>query len=513
MVTANLPARMQSGGTEFETMSLRFPSTPDFLGPLYAPSRFEGGVHDLEVTGSIPPALKGRFVQVAPDPIYPPMLGDDIFFNGDGAVTAFRFADGHVDLQRRYVETDRLKAQRAARRSLHGLYRNPYTNDPAVEGLSTGTANTNVVPFNGMLLALKEDSLPVAVDPETLATIGSWDFGGQIRNTPFTAHPKFDPGNGNLLAFGYEAGGLASRDLVYYEFTADGNKIREIWVTAPYAGMVHDFAVTERFVVFPVLPATADLERIRAGGRHFEWQPDLAFQFGVMRRDGDGSDIRWFTGPNCFQAHVLNAFEEGERLHLDMPSADGNVFAFFPEAGGGAPAPETLRFELARWTLDLRSNASDAIHATLMDAPCEFPRCDDRVAGRPYRHGFMLGLDMREYAIDRLGPPAWQFFNLLLHVDVSTGAVQRWVAGDAECFQEPTFVPRAVDAAEGDGYILVLVNHLETSTTELVILESLAIAEGPVARVALPMRLRMSLHGNWLPDTDDDRAVAPNHSA
>ncbi|MDN8954873.1 carotenoid oxygenase family protein, partial [Staphylococcus aureus] len=91
-----------------------------------------------------------------------------------------------------------------------------YTNDPAVEGLSTGTANTNVVPFNGMLLALKEDSLPVAVDPETLATIGSWDFGGQIRNTPFTAHPKFDPGNGNLLAFGYEAGGLASRDLVYY---------------------------------------------------------------------------------------------------------------------------------------------------------------------------------------------------------------------------------------------------------------------------------------------------------
>lgn len=484
-------------------MTLQFPATPDFTGPLYEPSRFEGDVRDLEVIGTIPSALCGRFVQVAPDPIYPPMLGDDIFFNGDGAVTAFRFIDGHVDVKRRYVETDRVKAQRAARRSLFGVYRNPFTDDPAVKGINPSTANTNVIPYNGMLLALKEDSLPYAVDEETLETIGAWNFGGQIGDTPFTAHPKFDPANGNLLAFGYEAAGIATRDLVYYEFTSDGHKLREIWVTSPYAGMVHDFAVTERYVVFPVLPATADLDRIRAGGRHFQWQPDLGYQFGVMRRDGDGSDIRWFSGPNCFQAHVLNAFEEGDRVHLDMPSADGNVFAFFPEAGGGAPAPESLHFELARWTFDLASDASTATHTTLMDAPCEFPRCDDRVAGRPYRHGFMLGLDMSAYAIDRLGPPAWQFFNLLLHVDVTTGAVQRWLAGDAECFQEPTFVPRGSDAAEGDGWILALVNHLETHTTELVILESLALAQGPVARIKLPMRLRMSLHGNWLPDRVD----------
>ncbi|MGN8001495.1 carotenoid oxygenase family protein [Sphingomonas sp. 22176] len=482
-------------------MTLAFPATADFTGPLYAPSRFEGAVRDLEVTGTIPPALSGTFVQVAPDPIYPPMLGDDIFFNGDGVVTAFRFVDGHVDVQRRYVETDRLKAQRAARRSLHGVYRNPYTNDPSVAGLSPSTGNTNIVPFNGILLALKEDSLPFAVDPETLETIGEWDFQGQIGNTPFTAHPKFDPANGNMLAFGYEAGGTASRDLVYYEFAADGRKLREIGAQSPYAGMVHDFAVTERFVVFPVLPVTADLDRIKAGGRHFAWHPELGYQFGVMRRDGDGSDIRWFTGPNCFQAHVLNAFEVGELVQLDMPSADGNVFHFFPEADGTVPAPESLHFELTRWTLDLESDSNEAVRTTLLDAPCEFPRCDNRVAGRRYRHGFMLGLDMREYAVERLGPPPFQFLNLLLHIDVTTGGVKRWAPGDAECFQEATFVPRSEDAPEGDGYLLALVNHLETSTTELVILESLAVDRGPVARVKLPFRLRMSLHGNWLPTT------------
>jgi carotenoid cleavage dioxygenase-like enzyme len=481
-------------------MTLLFPETPDFTGSLYAPSRFEGGVQDLEVIGEIPESLNGRFVQVSPDPLYPPMQGDDIFFNGDGAITSFRFQNGHVDFARRYVETDRLKAQRAARRSLHGLYRNPFTDDPAVAGLSPSTANTNIVPFNGLLLALKEDSLPYAMDPVTLETLGRWDAEGQIGNTPFTAHPKFDPATGNLLAFGYEARGIASPDVVYYEFAPDGRKLREIWVTSPYAGMIHDFAVTERYVVFPVLPATADLDRMRKGGRHFEWQDDLGYQFGVMRRDGDGSDIRWFSGPNCFQAHVLNAFEEGDRIHLDMPNVDGNLFSFFPNAAGFAPAPQTLRFKLARWTFDLHSNSDEAACTTLMDAPCEFPRCDDRIAGRPYRHGIMLGCDVGRYAIDRLGPPPWQFFNLLVHLDLATGEAKHWCAGDAECFQEPTFVARSADAPEGDGYVLVLVNHMETNSTELVILESLAIERGPIARIKLPVRLRMSLHGNWLPD-------------
>ncbi|MHA6719704.1 carotenoid oxygenase family protein [Sphingomonas sp. RS6] len=482
-------------------MKLLFPETPDFTGPLYTPSRFEGGVRDLEVVGEIPASLSGRFVQVAPDALYPPMLGDDIYFNGDGAITAFRFQNGHVDFQRRYVETDRVKAQRAARRSLHGKYRNPFTDDPSVHGLSPSTANTNIVPFNGLLLALKEDSLPYAMDPVTLETLGIWNADGQIGNTTFTAHPKFDPATGNLQAFGYEAGGIGTTDVVYYEFTPQGRLVREIWIKAPFAGMIHDFAVTEQYVVFPVLPATADLERIKAGGNHFEWQPDLGYEFGVMRRDGDGSDLRWFRGPNCFQAHVLNAFEEGDRIHVDTPCVDGNLFYFFPTADGYSPSPETLHFQLTRWTFDLGSNSNVAGMTTLMDAPCEFPRCDDRFVGRPYRHGIMLGCDISRFATDRCGPPPWQFFNLLVHVDVVTGAVQHWFPGDAECFQEPTFVPRSPDAPEGDGYVLALVNHLESYTTELVILEALSLEKGPIARVKLPVRMRMSLHGNWLPDT------------
>lgn len=126
-----------------------FPNSPEFTGALYTPARFEGEVYDLEVDGKLPEEIDGTFFQVAPDPQYPPMLGEDMFFNGDGAISSFQFKNGHVDFKRRYVMTERLKAQRAARASLHGVYRNQYTNDPSVRDLNNSTANTNVVVHAG----------------------------------------------------------------------------------------------------------------------------------------------------------------------------------------------------------------------------------------------------------------------------------------------------------------------------------------------------------------------------
>jgi carotenoid cleavage dioxygenase-like enzyme len=63
-------------------------------------------------------------------------------FNGDGHVSAFRFANGAVDFTSRYVKTDRLMTERKARNRLWGVYRNPYTDDPSVANTDRGAANT-----------------------------------------------------------------------------------------------------------------------------------------------------------------------------------------------------------------------------------------------------------------------------------------------------------------------------------------------------------------------------------
>jgi carotenoid cleavage dioxygenase-like enzyme len=108
-----------------------------------------------------------------------------------------------VHLRHRYVQTERWKLERAAGRALFGKYRNPFTDDPSVQGKDRNLANTTPVVFNETLFALREDSRPVAMDPITLETHGNWDFGGTLKWPTFTAHRKRDPATGQWIAFGF----------------------------------------------------------------------------------------------------------------------------------------------------------------------------------------------------------------------------------------------------------------------------------------------------------------------
>ncbi len=109
----------------------------------------------------------------------------------------------------------------------------------------------------GRLLASKEDSAPVQIDPDTLDTVGEFTWEGDLSSQTATAHPKIDPRTGELVFFGYMAKGEATRDIAYYEADATGRIVHEAWFEAPYSSMVHDWAVTENFVIFPIIPLTA----------------------------------------------------------------------------------------------------------------------------------------------------------------------------------------------------------------------------------------------------------------
>lgn len=108
------------------------------------------------------------------------------------------------------------------------------------------TANTNVLYFNGRLLACKEDSPPYSLDPETLETIGLEDFDGQLPSMTFTAHPKID--RGELYGFGYEAKGDGTPDICYFSIDAQGKFMETVWLVSPVVAMIHDFALTENWV-------------------------------------------------------------------------------------------------------------------------------------------------------------------------------------------------------------------------------------------------------------------------
>src|ERR1700744_5339043 len=158
------PARPNEGRCE---MTVRSPDEPGFQGR-FAPVRLEGEIRGVEVTqGEIPASLRGTFYRVGADPAWPPFVDRDFYFNADGMVAMFRFGGGYCDFKSRYVRTPRFLAERAARRSLFGAYRNPFTDDPSVAGLSRGLANTNVYWHGGRLLGSPGARAPVAAHPST----------------------------------------------------------------------------------------------------------------------------------------------------------------------------------------------------------------------------------------------------------------------------------------------------------------------------------------------------------
>jgi len=475
-----------------------FPETRGFSGTL-RPLRLEGDILDLEVEGEIPEQLHGTFHRVHPDAQFPPKYADDQFFNGDGMVSLFRFRGGKVDFRQRYVQTDKWKLEREAGRALFGAYRNPLTDEESVKGRIRGTANTNVLVHAGELYAMKEDSPCFLMDPLTLESKGYTDFGGKIGSQTFCAHPKIDPKSGNFCGFSYAAKGLLTRDMTYFEIDPSGDVVRYFEFEEPYYCMMHDFGLTEDYALFHVVPIVSSWERLQKGLPHFGFDTTLPVYLGVVRRDGDGSDIRWFKAPKTvFASHVMNAFQDGTKIYFDIPEAANNSFPFFPDVHGAPFDPVAGRPYLTRWCVDLASN-SDAFTSVerVSDMIGEFPRIDDRYATLPYRHGWMLVMDP-DMPFEGPGGRASGFImSKIGHVDFATGAQTSWWCGPQSIIQEPCFVPREAGSPEGDGYIIALVDNLVTNYSDLVVLDAQHIEDGPIARAKLPVRIRSGLHGNW----------------
>ncbi|KAL2844127.1 carotenoid oxygenase [Aspergillus pseudoustus] len=489
-----------------------FPDRPQFSG-FMRPCRVEGEASNLEVLGQIPKEIDGVFYRVMPDPQLPPFIEDDPWFNGDGNISAFRIHEGRVSFQQRYVRTEKFVREREAQRALLGKYRNKFTD--AVEFKIRTTANTNIVHFNGQLLALKEDAPPYALDPLTLETKGLYDFDGQLPSLTFTAHPKFDPKTGEMVCFGYEARGDGTPDVCYYSITPDGKFAETVWLVAPVVAMIHDFAVTENWVVFPIIPQVCDLERMKQGGEHWQWSPETPMYLGVLpRRGAKSTDVKWFRYTNSFPGHTANAYEDQNgNLRIDLGLSDKNAFFWWPDAQGNAPEPSSIRSQLVRFTINpLSANLALNEPQVLQADNSEFYRIDDRFAMAPYRHTFFDMMDpTRGTEFPRIAPNlggGYPLYNCLAHFDNLTGETEVYFPGTTHMVQEPVFIPRSGGSSvEGDGYVLVLVNNYANMSSELHLVDTKDFTRAQ-AKILLPVRLRHGLHGSWVEGKDLQQSAA-----
>jgi carotenoid cleavage dioxygenase-like enzyme len=470
-------------------MAVDFRGHPLFPRGFNSPTRFDAEVYDCEVWGEIPSDIEGTFYRLQCDFAYPPPQNEWMTgFNGDGHISAFHFANGHVDYVGKYVKTARLVAEREARQRLFGVYRNHLTDDPRVAEIDRAAANTHMYWHGGKLLVLKEDAMPWHVDPITLETLGPWDFDGKWTATSMSAHPKIDPVSGEMIAYGYQARGDLSDDIAVYTIDPAGQIVKEVWFKAPYLGIIHDIALTQNHIIIPVIPMVTSRERLETGEPMWEWDDSFPTMIAVLPRDGEARDVRWFRGPPRMTLHFLNA--------TDQPN--GRITMELPVSNGGAD-PSQIR----RWTFNLNSR-DDAFHEELVSESNGFlARMDDRYLSLDYKYCFVGHRDTSlPYDNERGAGMGGRVTNVYRRVDVRSGETGEYFVGPVQSLQECGFAPRKGGTAEGDGYLMGVASNYESTTSDLVIVDAQRLEEGAVATVKLPFRLRSGTHVNWFPASD-----------
>jgi len=465
----------------------------------------EISLRDLEVEGEIPAEIEGAFFRAVPDNAYAPMFPDDIALNANGMVARFDFQDGAVDYDIKYVETDRYKAEKEARRALFGQYRNPFTDDPSVEGVDRTVANTTPVWHAGRLFMTKEDGLGHEINPHTLETVGKWTYGGALKSETFTAHPRVDAETGELFFFGYEADGLCTPDVAYCIADKDGNLVSEQWFQQPYLSTIHDFVITEKYAVFPIFPTLADLDRLKQGGAHWAHRQDLESWVGIMPRYGKVEEMKWIKGPTGVSAfHEVNAYDDGDLVHIDLCLTSTNAFSFMREAGGINIPQQEIQGALTRWTIDM-SKDEPTLEEKPIGPPGDLPRLADADQGRPYRATWYLSMNPQG-GPPMPGGPVGANFNALIRFEPGNGRVELMGVPPGAAISEPVHIASREPGHEG--WLLSVIdmpNHPDPSqqipgdySSEVWVIDAGNVAAGPIAKVKTGLALRSQVHGAWV---------------
>jgi carotenoid cleavage dioxygenase len=469
-------------------VSKPFPTDDPFLRGYHAPLHLEADADHLPVTGELPAELNGWLYRNGPNPQFAPR-GPYHWFSGDGMLHAFHVEGGQVAYRNRWVRTPKWELEHAEGEGLSGAFGNPRFSDPRIVKLNSSLANTNVVWHAGRLLALEEAHAPIEIDPVTLATRGSLDFGGKLVG-PMTAHPKIDEANGEMVFFGYSAKGRFTPDVMLHVVDAEGVLQRSQHLLAPYPSMVHDFVVTRDWIVLPIFPLTGSMQRAMAGLPPYAWEPDLGTHIALVPRHGNVDAVRWFSGDPCYVFHPMNAYDTPDgKVVCDMMKYPVAPLFPLPDGRRNGSAPPEAR--LVRWTFDPQGRSETFTEQPLDDHAGEFPRLDERFTARPYRHGWFQAGGLVGASSER------EARNGLAHIDLQTGKLSQWKPGAGDSCGEPVFVPRRPDAEEGDGFLLSVVYRAESKCSDLAVFDAMNLADGPLALAHLSHRVPAGFHGNW----------------
>lgn len=454
-------------------------SSPYLTGN-FKPTYSEITAQDLEVIGTIPDDLQGNFLRIGPNPYYIPDEAKYHIFDGDGMVHGVHFSNGKADYRNRFIDSKGLREEREKGGWIYpglNMYGDLIAKGEIPSGKNTG--NTAMVNHQGQLFALMEGAKPYKLSLPELETQGETDFDGTLTHN-FTAHPKVDADTGEMLTFGYSP---MPPFLTYSVISPEGKAVHTKEITIPKGIMMHDFAITENYSIFPDLPLTFDFEKLMKGESMIAWAPENGCRIGIMPRMGDDSSVKWFEIEESFLFHVSNSWEEGDEV----------VFQACRSNRGGIESTEGVAMEdqlgqLHEWRFNMKTGA---VISKALDREyyCDFPRIHDDLIGKKNRYLYAARFSMGEGGV----------FDGEMKYDNETGELQVHDFGPNKESGEAIFAPKVGGVDEDDGYVICFVYDKVSETSECHVIDAKKFTDEPVARIKIPQRVPHGFHASWVP--------------
>ena len=439
-----------------------------------------------EIEGRLPEGLVGTLYRNGPAKNEVGGKPYAHLFDGDAMLSQL-ILDGHgVRYRNKYVRTTHYLKERNADKPLMRGYGQQRPGGPLANAFRTpaNVANINVTYHSGNLLALWEGGRPWRLDPDTLDTIGEYDFDGELKaGYSYSAHPTWDPATGELFNFGIQFGRRTK--LRTYRVDRAGKLHHLQAVPLPFATLNHDCALTRRYMVFVIDPLVVKLPRFLLGLDSLDgavrFDPARATQVILVPRDGGKPRIAECEA--FFHYHINNAYEDGDDVVLDLisyPDYDNihRSLRSFQDSAFDGIATRLRRMRV--------SAASEVSIEDVYPHECEFPQHDWRLTTSRHRYAYMAG------RVGGDGP-----FASLLKFDHDREQATRHDFGAGQVAGEPIFVPRSPDAAEDDGWLLSVVYSAPDHRSRLVVLDARDLEAEPVAVAHLRHHVPLGFHGTF----------------
>ena len=423
---------------------------------------------DFKVDGEIPPQLNGLFLRIGPNPVGVENPALYHWFVGDGMVHALRIEKGQAkNFKSRFIATDAVQ---------------DYKQQPLKDGFRRGPSsvvNTNIIYHAGKIWALIEaGTFPARLDLEL--NTETHQFFYTDADLPFTAHPHKDNQTGYLHAICYDA--FDPRHAYYQVLDQDGYLIHLVKIPVEHGPMIHDCALTATDVLIFDFPVTFSVSQVLKGSAlPYVWNAQHQARIGILPKFGQADEVQWINVDPCFVFHAANAYRnEQNNIIVDLVVHQ----QMFKQSQQGPF--EQQKVQLERWCIDL---IAASIQRTVIDAQAqEFPRIDERYSSAAHRYIYTVSFDEKQLTAA----------NQLRCHDVVEQRLTTYSYGEAWISGEVIFMAESVHSAEGVGYLISYVHHIDNLASKVVILKVNGLEVQLQAEIDLGVRVPLGFHSNWV---------------